>query len=168
MDTLLFLIVAYIGGTLGIKFKLPAGALLGSMFLVGILKMTEIISFENVSYLLRYFSKVSLGTIIGLMFTSNILKLSLKQLYSFILVGLSSVFSALILAFLFDTLQTLPFVTALISSSPGGIAEMLTLADSVGINTEEVLIIHIIRFITLMILLRWLLIFNQKRENSVL
>lgn len=167
MDTILFLVIAYIGGTLGIKLKLPAGALLGSMFLVGILKMTETINFENISYFLRYFSKVSLGTMIGLMFTNNILKLSWKQLLGLFLVGLSSVLSALIIALSFNLFEVLPFVTALVSSAPGGIPEMLTLADSIGINTEEVIIIHLIRFVTLMILLKWLLTINKKKENSV-
>lgn len=165
LDTIMFLIFAYIGGTLGIKLKLPAGALLGSMFLIGILKMTNMFEFAEVSPILRVASKMALGTMIGLMFTKDILNLPIKQLFSFVLVGLSSILSAVLLAFVFDLFGALPFITALISSTPGGIAEMLTLADEVDVNTQAVVMMHLIRFVTLMLLLRWMLTLQQKRGD---
>lgn len=168
MDTFLFLVIAYIGGTLGIKLKLPAGALLGSMFMVGIFKMTDSIEFANVSSLLRIASKIALGTMIGLMFSKDILKLSLKQLISFIMLGLGSIFSTIIIAFTFSLLNVLPFVTSLVAVAPGGIAEMLTLADSINVDTSAVMMIHLIRFVMLMLLLKWLLNLIHKQGKHLL
>lgn len=165
MDTIIFIIVAYIGGTLGIKLKLPAGALLGSMFLVGLLQMTNLIEFTDVSPYLRIASKIALGTMIGLMFTKDILKLPVKQLLSFLVVGLTSIASALFLGFIFQFFGVFPFVTGMVSTAPGGIAEMLTLADAIKIDTQEVVMMHLIRFVTLMLMLKWLLSLNQKRGS---
>lgn len=163
MNTLLFLVFAYIGGIIGIKLKLPAGALLGSMLSIGILQMTGLMTFTDVSPVIRIISKIALGTMIGLMFTREILQLPFKQLLSFLIVGLSSVASAILLGLIFHLFGTLPFITGLIASSPGGIAEMLTLADAIHADTQAVVIMHLIRFVTIMVLVRWLLNLNQKR-----
>jgi membrane AbrB-like protein len=164
MDTVLFLLLAYVGGTVGIKLKLPAGALLGSMLFVGAFSMTGTIDFD-IAPIIRPISKIALGTMIGLMFTKEILKLPFKQVLSFILLGLGSVLSACVIAIVFHYLGFIPFITGMIAVAPGGIAEMLTLADSVDSNTQIVVMMHLIRFVTLMVLLRWLLKLFEKQGD---
>ncbi len=165
MDTIVFLLFAYVGGTIGIKLKLPAGALLGSMIFIGIISIFNLYPLEAISPILRTASKIALGIMIGLMFTKEILNLPFKQLLSFILVGLGSVLSAFIIAIIFKWVGFLPLVTGLIAFAPGGIAEMLTLATSIEVDTQAVVIMHIIRFVLLMLTLRWMLKLFEMKEK---
>lgn len=165
-DTILFLTFAYIGGTLGIRLKLPAGALLGSMLFVGIFTMTDIVEFTNVSPVIRTAAQVALGAMIGLMFTKEILMLPLKQIFGLIILGLGSVLSAVFIALLFNWVGVFPFITGVIAVAPGGIAEMLTLADSLDVNTQTVVMMHIIRFVTIMLILKWLLNMIKSKGKS--
>lgn len=167
MDTILFLLFAYVGGTIGIKLKLPAGALLGSMIFIGIISIFNIYSLDALSPILRTASKVALGIMIGLMFTKEILDLPFKHLISFILLGSGSVLSTFIIASIFNWVGYLPFTTGLIAVAPGGIAEMLTLATSIDVDTQAVVMMHIIRFVLLMLILRWMLKLFEKKERSI-
>lgn len=155
MNTLLFLITAYIGGKVGIEWRLPAGALLGSMILVGMVNASGIIEFSNISPLLRIGSQVALGTMIGLLFSKKILELPVNLVIAFTLLGLGSILISLILAVLFNLLDVLPFISGLIAVAPGGVAEMLTLSESVGGQTQAVVIVHLMRFVFIMLILKW-------------
>lgn len=166
MDTILFLVVAIIGGILGIKFRLPAGALLGAMLFVGLWKTLGVFQFDQVSPLLRKGAQIVLGMMIGLMFTKEILKLPKKMLISFILLGLGGVLTAITLSVIFNLLGIFPYVTGIIASAPGGIAEMITLSESVNGNTQAVAIMHILRFIFIMLSFKWLLNWIQKRSEQ--
>lgn len=163
MDTFTFLVCAYVGGRLGLKLRLPAGALLGSMFFIGFLQITNLLEFTTISQLLRVGSKIALGIMIGLMFSRKIFMLSYKKLLGFMFVGISSVISAVLLGFIFHKLGYFPTVTGIVASSPGGIAEMLTLADEINADTQDVAMMHIIRFVLFMLLMRWLFVARQKR-----
>lgn len=167
METILFLLLAYIGGTIGIKLKMPAGALLGSMLCVGLISMFNLVEFDNISPIVRLSSQIALGTMIGLMFTKEILQLSLRQLFGFVLLGLFGVCSAIVIAIAFNFFEFLPFITGVIAVAPGGITEMLTLADSIGEDAQAVVVVHLIRFVTIMLILRWILQSAERRVNNL-
>lgn len=167
MNAIVFLLLAYLGGIIGVKLKLPAGALLGSMLMVGVFSIVDMIDSQEIPHFIRNLSKVALGTMIGLMFTKNILYLPFKKLISFIILGFGSVISAVVVAMILKGMGMTPFIMTLVSVSPGGIAEMLTLADSIHTDTQVVAIMHLIRFVTLMLLLRWILkTFNKQGEKT--
>jgi membrane AbrB-like protein len=167
MDTILFLLFAYIGGKLGIKLKLPAGALLGAMLFVGLFKVLEIVQFNHVSPLLRVGAQIALGTMIGLMFTKEILMLPLSRLLGFILLGLGGVLTAITLSLVFNWFNLLPFITGIMALAPGGIAEMLTLSESLDSNTQAVAIMHTIRFVFIMLTFKWILNLIRKRSEKL-
>lgn len=167
METILFFVLAYIGGTIGIKLKLPAGALLGSMFFIGAFNMLSVTDLTNISPFIRPMTQIALGTMIGLMFTNEILKLPLKHITGFIILGVGSVVSAILISLSFKWMGLFSFVTGVIAVAPGGIAEMLTLAHEVDADTSAVVMIHIIRFVTIMLALRLLVVFmNRKGKLS--
>src|SRR5699024_458485 len=165
METVLFFALAYIGGTLGIKLNIPAGALLGSMLFIGAFNMIHIVDLTSISPLIRPMTKIALGAMIGLMFTKEILKLPIKQINSFIFLGVGSLLSAILIALLFKLVGLFPFITGVIAVAPGGIAEMLTLAYEVDADIPVVVMIHIIRFVTIMLVLRLLLVFMKRKRN---
>lgn len=167
MDTILFLILAYIGGKIGIKLKLPAGALLGSMLLVGAVSILDLFPLQDISPVITTGSKVALGIMIGLMFTRDILKLPISHIFSLILLGISGIISAIAIAVIFKWMDFLPFLSGVIAVAPGGITEMLTLATTVEADTQAVVMMHLIRFLLLMLILRWFLnMFDKKKREK--
>lgn len=163
MNTLLFLITAYIGGKVGIQLRLPAGALLGSMILVGVVNASGVIEFSNISPLLRIGSQIALGTMIGLLFSKKILELPLNLIVAFTLLGLGSILISIMLAGLFALLDILPFISGLIAVAPGGIAEMLTLSESVNGQTQAIVVVHLIRFVFIMLTIKWFISWLHKK-----
>lgn len=163
MSTLLFLMTAYIGGRVGVLLRLPAGALLGSMILVGIVNTSGLIEFSNISPLLRIGSQIALGSMVGLLFSNKILELPLNLIVAFTLLGLGSITISIILAGIFHLFGVLPFISGLISVAPGGIAEMLTLSESVNGQTQAVVVIHLIRFVFIIMTIKWFISWIQKR-----
>lgn len=163
MDTVLFLLFAYTGGKIGLKLKLPAGALLGAMLFIGLLNFTNTVQLTNVSPLLRIAAQIALGTMIGLQFSKEILKLPKNLLVGFTLLGMGSIATSVILALVFYTIGLFPLITGLIAVAPGGIAEMLTLSESVNGNTQAVAIMHLIRFVLIMLLFKWLLTWSHSK-----
>lgn len=167
MDTFLFLCLAYIGGKIGLKLKLPAGALIGAMLLVGAAKIfTGMLEQFQPASSLRFFVQMSLGAMIGLLFSKKIRSLRLKDLLLIFTVGLGSVATSFLFGWLFHLLFSQTLVTSIIASTPGGIAEMLTLADSVQANTEIVAFVHVMRFLILVLSLKLLIPFIQARFEN--
>lgn len=163
MNTLLLILTAYVGGRVGIWLRLPAGAILGSMILVAMVKTADVISFSDISPLIRLGSQVVLGTMIGLLFSKKILALPLNLMMALTLLGFASIIISSILAGIFSVLEILPFITGLISTSPTGIAEMITLSESIQAQTQAVVVVHLIRFVFIILILRWFIAMVSKR-----
>lgn len=163
MNTILFICLAYIGGKIGLWIKIPAGALLGSMLFIGIVKTLGWLPLNDVSHLLRIGTQIALGTMIGLMFSKDILKLPFEQISSFFFLGIGSILSGIAVALVFTWLDIFPIITSLIATAPGGVAEMLTLSHSVNSNSQAIAIMHVIRFISIIFIFKILLNFMSKR-----
>lgn len=163
-DTILLLLLAYIGGQLGILLKMPAGALLGAMLFVGMFKITGLVTLSEVMPLLKIATQIGLGLIIGMQFNRNIFKLPLSQIVAFILLGMGSVATSLFIVAIFTKFHILSFITALIAVAPGGLPEMLTLSDSLGIDTQTIVIIHMIRLLLILLLFKTLLNWSLRKR----
>lgn len=167
MSTLLFIGLAFIGGKIGLKLKLPAGALVGAMLLVGAVKMfTELLEHFQPADSLRFLIQMSLGAMIGLMFTNRIKNLRVTELLMILIVGASSLVSSLLFGWSFHYLFDQPLGTSIIAATPGGIAEMVTLADSVQADTRVVAFVHVMRFLFLVVSLRLIISYIKTRTAN--
>ncbi|GAA0355686.1 AbrB family transcriptional regulator [Bacillus horti] len=167
MDTLLFICLAFIGGKIGLKLKLPAGALIGAMLLVGAVKMlTEILEYFQPGDSLRFMVQMFLGAMIGLMFSKRIRALRVKELLMILVVGASSLVSSILFGWSFHSLFNQSLGTSIIAATPGGIAEMLTLADSVHADTQVVAFVHVMRFMILVLSLRLLIPYIKAKSGN--
>lgn len=143
---ILTLIVATVGGIIGLKLKIPAGALIGGMVAVAIYNMST--SKAVIPNNFKIAAQIVVGGMIGLNFTMETIS-GLKKLIVpavILMVGLTVL--SIGLGFLISKLTGMDLVTALFSSSPGGLADMVLISDAYGADTSTVAILHLIRLVT--------------------
>ncbi|WP_315114684.1 AbrB family transcriptional regulator [uncultured Clostridium sp.] len=147
MDKIIYtLLIALLGGYIGIKAKIPAGALVGAMVSVAIYNIYT--GKGDIPYNFKLLSQIVVGGMIGLNFTMD----SVKQLKSLILpavilvLGLT-VFS-LILGFIIHKVTGVDLITSLFSSAPGGITDMTLISEAYGADISKVALLHLMRLVT--------------------
>lgn len=166
MEMVFFMILIIVGGMLGTLLKIPAGALVGPLFLVGSFKAANILNLNDVPQIVRWGSQACLGMMLGLLFSRDIIAYSKKMLGGILFVGVVSVLSALLIGFVVYQLTDLSLITAIIATVPGGLPEMLTLASSVEANTQAVAMFQLMRIIVLMLVVPVFLRMIYKRFRS--
>jgi membrane AbrB-like protein len=145
------LIIACIGGFVGLKLKFPAGALVGSMIFVAIYNI--FIGNGEMPANFKAIAQIIVGGLIGLYFTKKSI-LGLRELIipAFILtVGMMT--SCIILGFLISKLTGLDLITALFSSAPGGLTDMTLISEAYGADISKVALLHLVRMITVIMIL---------------
>ena len=149
------LAVAFIGGYVGIKLKIPAGAFIGAMFSVAIFNIC--LGKAEIPSNLKLVAQVVMGGIVGLNFTAATMS-GLKNLIApalILMVGLM-VYSVF-LGFVISKLTGLDLMTALFSSAPGGLTDMTIISDAYGAETPKVALLHLVRLITVISVLPFIL-----------
>ncbi|SHJ53284.1 AbrB family transcriptional regulator [Paramaledivibacter caminithermalis] len=152
MDRIIYtLLIAGAGGYIGIKLRIPAGALIGSMAFVAIYNIyTEQ---GNIPTNFKLVAQIVVGGMIGLNFTMETIS-GLKKLIvpALILVVGLTLFS-ICLGFIIHRLTGLDLVTSLFSCSPGGLTDMTLISEAYGAQTHKVALLHLIRLITVITVL---------------
>jgi len=149
------LAVAFIGGYVGIKLKIPAGAFIGAMFSVAIFNIC--LGKAEIPSNLKLVAQVVMGGIVGLNFTADTMS-GLKNLIApalILMIGLM-VYS-IFLGFVISKLTGLDLMTALFSSAPGGLTDMTIISDAYGAETPKVALLHLVRLITVISVLPFVL-----------
>lgn len=165
MDKIIYtLLVAGLGGFIGIKLKIPAGALVGAMASVAIYNIYT--GQGSIPMNFKLIAQIVVGGMIGLNFTMDTVK-GLKELLvpSLILVLGLTVFS-IFLGFIIYKLTGLDLVTALFSCSPGGLADMTIISEAYGAETPKVALLHLMRLITVITILPWVIKIFAKFINT--
>lgn len=144
------LIIALIGGFIGNKLKIPAGALIGSMVSVGIFNL---FSFKlEIPQFYRIVAHSILGGSLGLLITKDFLMDLRKYLIpSLMVVILLSLFGALT-GIIVSKITKTDILTSLFGSVPGGMQEMIVLSDSYDVNHVEVVVMQTVRRILIVVL----------------
>jgi len=151
MDIILTLIVAFIGGMVGLKLKIPAGALVGAMIAVALVKIGS--GRGELPYNFRIMAQIVVGGMLGLNFTMETVT-GLKNLIvpaMIVVIGLT-LFSV-ILGFVLSKLTGMDLTTALFSVSPGGLTDMTLISGAYGADTPTVALLHLMRLLTVITVL---------------
>ncbi len=152
MDKVLYtILVASAGGIIGIKLKIPAGALIGAMIAVAIYNIFT--GQGTIPTNFKIFAQILVGGMIGLNFTMDTVY-GLKNLIVpalMLVIGLT-VFS-ICLGLIISKLTGLDLITALFSCSPGGLTDMTLIAEEYGAQTPKVALMHLMRLITVITVL---------------
>lgn len=152
MQKLVFtLIIGLIGGYVGIKLKIPAGAMIGSMIFVGGYNIFTSSGYMPTNF--KLIAQIIIGCTVGLNFTMDSV-LGLKKIIipSIILViGLTTL--SIVLGFIIHKLTGIDLQTALFSAAPGGLADMTIMSEAFGAQTHIVALLHLIRLTTVLTVL---------------
>lgn len=167
---LLFLVLSFIGAAIGSKLRLPIGTLIGAMLAVGMIKVFDLFEFSSFPGL-PFMIQLLLGLMLGLTFIKIKLE-TIRQLGK----GLAILFVGFIMmigisAFFVYHLTGFDFKLMLLSSAPGAVVEMATLAQAYDLNSPIVVALHLVRVIVVMslfsLLLKFILNAKVKEDERV-
>lgn len=142
----LYVFVGLLGGFVGQKFKIPAGALIGAMLAVIAIKLILRSEWElprNVVFLLQ----VAVGIMVGAQFHPSLLPTFYKIIVPVILSCIILVLTGLLIAFLFTKLGILDIGTGYLGTSPGAMTILIVLALENNVNATVITCFHLFRVI---------------------
>jgi membrane AbrB-like protein len=152
MDRVLIIVIAgVIGGVLAKKIGLPGGPVVGAMFGSGLLAVVlpgRFILPDQAATAVQ----IMLGVTLGMTFDRSSLALLSRVLPFAVLSTLVLLGCALLMAWLAQRSGAIDFATALFGFSPGGMSGMSLLAQSEGLQTDIVALLHTVRIFTLFLL----------------
>lgn len=149
------LVVAGAGGIIGIKLKIPAGALVGAMISVAVYNIW--CGKGHIPTNFKLLAQIVVGGMLGLNFTMETIH-GLKTILVPALIMLSGLMVLnLLLGLLLYKTTGLDLITALFSSAPGGLTEMVLTAEAYGADTSKVALLHLMRLISVITILPWVI-----------
>lgn len=150
INLLLTFLVALLGALIAMKFKIPAGAMVGSMIAVAIFN----IAFDSAYFPrdLKTMTQIISGLFIGCKITKYevvSLKKSIKPaIINTVMILLSCLLMGVILYFFTDySLATCTFATA-----PGSMVDMSIISMDMGADTSVVSVLQLVRLVTILCL----------------
>ena len=157
------LVIAALGGLIGAKLKMPAGAMVGAMVAVG---AANLIGFRGaIPPYFRTGAQIVVGGMIGLSITRETV-IGLKSVAgpAAILI-LSMIGFGLMAGFLISRVTGMDIVTAMFSSTPGGMMEMTLMGEAAGGEAPQIALMQLARFMGIVLIMplviRWILAFRS-------
>jgi hypothetical protein len=146
MDLVRLVLLAGVGATLGVAFRIPSGALIGSMFMVaaGNLATGKSVDLPNPVFTVTL---ALLGANIG----GRVTRTTMEQIRHSMLPALGVV--ALLLAiglavaYLLSALGAMNLRDALFAASPGAMSAVVGMSASAGANAALVASFHVLRIV---------------------
>lgn len=150
MESAKTVLVGVVGGLLGHLLRIPAGPLLGSLVAVaGYNVATD--GRARVPGWLRVGSRILVGATVGSLATPVLLRNLGASVGWAALLTVTVVAGGLALGLLLERTTGMDRRTALLASCPGGIAEMVALAEETKADVQLVLGVHIVRKLVVLI-----------------
>lgn len=142
----IFLAVGTLGGYLGTKLKIPAGALIGSLLAVICFKLISRVDW-NVPKTFTFMLQVFLGIMVGASFQSGMLKVMGRVFFPVITSTLLLVGTGLLLSMVFTRMGLLDMGTAYLATSPGAMSALLVVALDSGKDAAVITCFHFFRVV---------------------
>ena len=146
---LMTLLVGALGGIIGVKLKLPAGALFGAMAATAIYNLLSGKGYipPQADTILQ----IVIGAAIGLNFNMETIKgLGSIFLSAVIMVAGLLIFSV-ILGWLIHRFTGIDLITAIFSASPGGLSNIVLISNAYGAQAHIVALLHTLRLISVVV-----------------
>ena len=148
----ILLIIGTLGGLLGAKLKIPAGALIGAMLAVICFKLLARVDW-TVPKIFTFVLQVFLGIMVGATFQPEMLKVMGRVIVPVVTSTLFLVGTGLLLSFVFTRLGLLDMGTAYLGTSPGAMSALLVLALESGKDAAVVTCFHFFRVVFIIVTL---------------
>ena len=152
---LLVSVLGFLGGWFFERNSLPGGAIVGSMLATGLTAMSFQYAIQ-LPPLAGTSIQIILGISLGLTFDRSFVPIAIRMLPLAIISTLVLLTIAVIMAFVADKLGIVDFATAVFGFSPGGMSGMSVLAQVEGHKTPVVAFLHVVRVLTLFIVVPYL------------
>ncbi len=147
-----FVGLALLGGWVGTISHVPAGSLLGSMFLVGVFCALGIPMWSPPK-IIRSIAQTGVGITIGLSMTEDTFRQLYFMLPPVLLLTGGMIACAVALGFLLKRITGWDLVTCLLSASPAGLTQMGAIADEMGADPLIVSLMHTVRLVSILIVM---------------
>ncbi len=141
-----YILLGILGGFIGSKLKIPAGALIGAMVTVILFKITVKVDWE-IPKAFTFILQVFLGIMVGALFQSEMLKVMNQIMIPVVISTLVLVGTGIVLTLVFTRLGLLDLGTAYLGTSPGAMSALLVLALDSGTNVTLVTCFHFFRVV---------------------
>lgn len=143
--------VGLIGAGIALKYKVPAGAMIGSLFAVAIFSIITEKAYLPQSY--KIIAQISTGTFIGARIKYNDI-IELKKVFkpALIMIILMALINFIMGYFLYKS-SNIDMKTALFCTAPGGIMDMTLIAYDFGADTSKVAVMQMMRLVSVMCLI---------------
>ena len=145
-DLIFVVCVGWAGGALFKKARIPAAALLGALVISALWAMTGTQP-AYPSGTLSFLSNVAIGLFLGVRLNRESCRLLRKLPGPAILVAGWMLGLSLVMGYLMSTFTSLPFPTAMLGSTAGGITEMALLSLSMGADVASVTLLQVFRLL---------------------
>lgn len=142
----IFLAVGTLGGYLGTKLKIPAGALIGSLLAVICFKLISRVDW-NVPRTFTFVLQVFIGIMVGASFQPGMLKVMGRVFFPVITSTLLLVGTGLLLSMVFTRMGLLDMGTAYLATSPGAMSALLVVSLDSGKNAAVITCFHFFRVV---------------------
>lgn len=157
------ILIGIIGSRIAIKLKIPAGAMIGSLFFIAIFNI-----FTGEAYLppdIKVITQIATGTFIGAKITLADVK-GLKEILfpAILLVTLMAVFNFIMGFFIYITTD-IDIITALFATAPGGITDISIISYDFGADSAKVAILQLIRMVSVVGILPFVIKLVVKKFN---
>lgn len=167
ISLVLLIALAWVFSHLTQRIHLPVAFFITPIILLITLQLTTPIEMPQVPSIIMVIAQLLIGAHIGLMLKPNMLKLPVRVLLS----GIFSAFALIALTFGSSFLMSLAldttFTTSFLSTAPGGLDQMVLLADAVNAEVSLVSMFQTFRLLFIFILIMPLMkIFYRWREKK--
>lgn len=162
MNLILTICIAILGGCIGLKLRVPAGAMIGSMLAVAVFNVAFELAWMPAG--LKFYTQVATGAYLGAKITRgdlNILKTILKP--AVILVVVMLIYSIGVGWFI-HSVSKLTIATALFAMAPAGITDMTLASMDFDAEPSIVALIQTLRIIFTICLLPPIIKWVRKRQ----
>lgn len=146
MEFLITIIVAIVGGKIGLKLKIPAGAMIGSMVLVSIFNLFSGKAIMPQEY--KVLTQIATGAFIGARIEKKDILGLREVLKPAILIVSCMALMNFILGYVLYKNSSLDLATALFSTAPGGMMDMTLIAHELNADSAKVVMFQLIRLIS--------------------
>lgn len=142
----IYLLIGTVGGLIGMRIKLPGGIMVGAMLAVILFK---VISHQDWSLPKHYniVIQILVGVMVGASYNADIARAVNKVIGPVIVSTLVLVFTGVILALIFTKLNLLDVATSYLSTSPGALSSIFSLAVDANAHPPIVAAFHFFRVI---------------------
>jgi membrane AbrB-like protein len=148
---LVVLLIAAVGGLVGLRLRIPSGALIGAMVTVAVANVAGVTSDElGTPYLIV--AQIILGAIIGSKFDQETVRQLGAAWVSSLIVMVCLIMSSLGIGWVAAKIGGLDLLTAIFSSMPGGLSQITAAAEGMGVDARLVATVHLVRITVIAIL----------------